>query len=416
MARLSLVVSLVVVLTMRMSESRNTGASLDWDASKGYVLYCPCSGRFTGQVEQFLGAVQFAKAVGRILVAPPFIMYPCGRKDRHDHFGVQVPIHMDRNAYVAFDEYFEMEEIKKYYPNVITMETFMTELAPLYWKEGNRFAYCSSGLADNNDGKCTRDGNPFRTFWEDQGIIFDESTVWRTESTSLHYNIDATDTANEWKKEFPASEHPVLALMTAPTYTPISPKTEGLQHYLKFTSIISEPADLFIEKSLQRPFWGLHLRNGADWSRTCELAKDYPHLLSSRQCTREEDDSVTKQMCIHSEEEVISDIRSQIYLAEETDRELPKTIFVATDHVAMEEELQAAFPDIKIVAWGPDLDQMDLHILNQADHVILNCVSAFSAYVKRDRDVNEKSVAFFGYMETHKKLPVVKRSPFHEEL
>ena len=59
---------------------------------------------------------------------------------------------------------------------------------------------------------------------------------------------------------------------------------------------------------------------------------------------------------------------------------------------------------------------MDLHILNQADHVILNCVSAFSAYVKRDRDVNEKSVAFFGYMETHKKLPVVKRSPFHEEL
>ena len=49
-----------------------------------------------------------------------------------------------------------MEEIKKYYPNVITMETFMTELAPLYWKEGNRFAYCSSGLADNNDGKCTR--------------------------------------------------------------------------------------------------------------------------------------------------------------------------------------------------------------------------------------------------------------------
>ena len=83
-------------------------------------------------------------------------------------------------------------------------------------------------------------------------------------------------------------------------------------------------------------------------SRTCELAKDYPHLLSSRQCTREEDDSVTKQMCIHSEEEVISDIRSQIYLAEETDRELPKTIFVATDHVAMEEELQAAFPDVRL--------------------------------------------------------------------
>ncbi len=160
--------------------------------------------------------------------------------------------------------------------------------------------------------------------------------------------------------------------------------------------------------------WSVHFL--PNQSRTCELAKDYPHLLSSRQCTREEEDSVTKEMCIHSEEEVISDIRSQIYLAEETDRELPKTIFVATDHVAMEEELQTAFPDIKIVTWGPDLDQMDLYILNQADHVILNCVSAYSAYVKRDRDVNEKSVAFFGYMETHKKLPKVKRSPYHEEL
>ncbi len=180
---------MVGVLMMRMSEGRNTGATLDWESSKGYVLYCPCSGRFGNQVEQFMGALLFASKVDRVLVIPPFITYPSALQEK------------PKNAYIPFDDYFEMEEIKKYYPDVITMETFMTELAPIYWKEGNRFAYCSSGLADNNDGKCTREGNPFRTFWEDQGITFDESTVWRTESTSLHYNIEVPDTAKEWKKE-----------------------------------------------------------------------------------------------------------------------------------------------------------------------------------------------------------------------
>ncbi|XP_022092846.1 GDP-fucose protein O-fucosyltransferase 1-like isoform X2 [Acanthaster planci] len=392
---------IIIVLIFGMGQCRNVG-KLEWESSKGYLLYCPCSGRYGNQLEQLMGALLFSSKLGRVLVIPPFIMYPSALEP--------VP----QNAYVQIDEYFELDEIKKFYPDVITMEDFMTELAPLYWKQGNRIAYCSNGLADINNGKCTRDGNPFRTFWEDQGIEFDDSAVW----TNLYFNVEHTGIAKQWKEAFPASEHPVLALVTAPVISPISTAVEGLQHYLKFKSMIREPADEFIENNLPKPFWGLHLRNGADWSRTCDLLStgDYPHLLSSRQCTSKQGDSVTREMCLQSEEQVITDIRYQLELAQENNRELPKSIYVATDHVAMEEELQTAFPDIKIVTWGPDLDQKDLFVLTQADDVILNCVSAFSAFVKRDRDVNEKLVAFFGYLDPEKVLPKVTRSPPHEEL
>ncbi|XP_038060600.1 GDP-fucose protein O-fucosyltransferase 1-like isoform X2 [Patiria miniata] len=403
MAHLSAVaISLTVLVSIvGLGQCRNVG-KLEWDASKGYMMYCPCSGRYGNQLEQFIGSLLFASKLGRVLVIPPFIMYPNALE--------AVP----KNAYVQVDEYFDLDEIKKFYPDVITMEDFMTELAPLYWNEGNRVAYCSNGLADNNGGKCTRDGNPFRTFWQDQGIEFDDSEVW----TNLYFNVEHAGVAEHWKEVYPASEHPVMALVTAPVINPISTAVEGLQHYLTFKDHIRQPAEEFIEKNLEKPFWGLHLRNGADWSRTCELlgTGDFPYLLSSRQCTGKEGDSVTREMCLQSEEQVIADIRYQLQLAEEDNRELPKSIFVATDHVAMEEDLQAAFPDIKIVTWGPDLDQMDLYVLGQADDVILNCVSAFSAFVKRDRDVNGKLVAFFGYLDPQKELPKVSRSPPHEEL
>lgn len=71
---LNLLVALATLRIVLGNESEGTAAG-------GFVVYCPCMGRFGNQMEQFLGALYFAKRLNRTLVLPPVIEYPKGARE-----------------------------------------------------------------------------------------------------------------------------------------------------------------------------------------------------------------------------------------------------------------------------------------------------------------------------------------------
>ncbi|XP_033123629.1 GDP-fucose protein O-fucosyltransferase 1-like isoform X2 [Anneissia japonica] len=377
MASIGFKTSLLLVVLLKICCGRNV--QHEWDP-KGYVMYCPCMGRFGSQVDQFLGAFHFAQKIGRVLVIPPFISY------QHEK-GHDTP-----NIYVPFDNYFNLDKVKEYHPDVILMHDFMDNLAPVNWAPGQRFAYCSSRAAEFNEGACPRSGNPFSEFWDHFDIKFDDSLIWEGD---LHFNVEYEPWKENWEKEYPPSKYPVIAFMSAPAISPLSDVPAGLQEYLEWQPRIAEEGEKHIAEHLQRPYVGIHLRNGADWVRTCELADgSYHQLMSSRQCTGVRHDNsapITMEMCIQSEEQVIKELK---YIVR---KEQPKTIFVATDHEPMVDELTEAFPEIEVKHLDPEKPEIDMYILSQSDHFVGNCVSAFSHYVRRERDVGGKIATYFGW-------------------
>ncbi|XP_022082927.1 GDP-fucose protein O-fucosyltransferase 1-like [Acanthaster planci] len=340
-----------------------------WDP-KGYVLFCPCMGRFGNQGEHYLGAMAFAKALDRTLVLPPF------RTFKHASFG----------------QLFETEPIKEF-QRTILMEDFMEHLAPKYWPPGKRIGYAHLPLKSETPCEM-KIGNPFDSFWNYFKVDFDDCIKYEI------YNFaDASDERSlqkmkeKWHARFPPEKHPVLALRGSPGSYPMLAGNRYLQKYLKWSPAFFADAGKYIRKTFKdEGFVGIHLRNGIDWERACEHADGIGRFMASPQCLEKTPGAiVTKDLCLPSLEQILN-LTSQLF-----NKVQAKHLYIATDRKPHTDSFKKLLnpQGVSVHHLNPSQAETDLMILGQADFFIGNCISSFTSFVKRERDVNGRPSAFW---------------------
>ena len=135
------------------------------------------------------------------------------------------------------------------------------------------------------------------------------------------------------------------------------------------------------------------------------LSDNTKSLFASAQCVGyfNENGDATKEMCIPSNNEIYSKIELAINTVHAT------SVFVASDHDHMIGKLRSYLAQrtkiTKVVKLEEENPHLDLAILGRSSIFVGNCVSSYSAFVKRERDVNELPSMFFGFpIQKHDEL------------
>lgn len=301
------------------------------------------------------------------------------------------------------------------------MEIFMEKLAPSIWPPSKRVSFCymeRKGLDGSSGNGCNaKDGNPFGPFWNTFNVDFSDSTFYEP----LNYDVARSpNMLHKWNKKYPADDWPVLCFTGAPASFPIQLENIGLQKHLVWSTKIDKAARKFIKNSLPKgAFLGIHLRNGIDWVRACEHIKDIKNLFSSAQCLgyRNEKGPISMEICFPTKEIIVRHLKRQIKkFNEQNPGNEIKSIFVASDSNHMIDQLNEALLRMKIKAFKLEENDphLDLAILGLANHFIGNCVSSYTAFVKRDRDVKGFPSSFWGFPTV--KSNKLDKSGLHEEL
>ncbi|KAI6232359.1 GDP-fucose protein O-fucosyltransferase 1 [Aphelenchoides besseyi] len=369
----------------------------------GFVVFCPCMGRFGNQLETFLGTLNFAKELNRTLVLPPFLEYPYGSTVANT---------------VSFKNVFDVEPILEFH-RVVTMEEFMKTLANKIWPEKERKVFCwaprESYKTENNEQSChAKEGNPYGPFWNHFSVDFVDDLYFG----HIGYDVSDPQVVRHWKTKYPSASFPVLAFSSAPVDFPILPNNRHIQQYFRWSKHIRDEAEEFVKLHLRRPFIGIHLRNGEN---ACKHVDSYEHFFASAQCTGDnfEFGRPSRELCFPSQDQIIKDV------GEEISRLDAKSVYVSSDNDFMLGTFHRTFnKTIGFRKLRNDNPYLSLAILDLADHLIANCVSTFSGFAVRQRrfGAHQKytSHSFFGFRETPvKKIEAkvdVKETTLRDEL
>ncbi len=215
--------------------------------SDGYVLFCPGMGGFDNQVEQFIGALSFAKGLKRTLVLPYWIEY-----QTTDSSSTQIP----------FEKYFKIEAITKF-TKAITMDKFFNDgVADKVWPKGKRTVLCFTYRGETQS--CgAKEGNPYGPYWNKFKVNFDKDLKF----APLSYDVDNEENRNAWLKTFPKEKFPVLAFTSTPGDFPVLKHNLHVQGNLQWSDEIEKKADDFIKsfkKNADDKFLGIHVKNGIE--------------------------------------------------------------------------------------------------------------------------------------------------------
>lgn len=272
---------------------------------------------------------------------------------------------------------------------------------------------CICIFIGEGNGCNAKEGNPFGPFWDTFNIDFVGSKYYGP----LHYDTYHHEMAEQWNEKYPASKWPVLAFTGAPASFPVQLENVALQKYLKWSNEIDTIAESFIRTVLPKgAFIGIHLRNGVDWTRACNHIPQSPNLFAAAQCLgyRNEKGLATMDICLPSKETIIRQLKRTIknYNAQKDKDKHIKSLYVASDNNHMIQELTDALKRMKIEAYKYNTNNphVDLAILGKANHFIGNCISSYTAFVKRERDV-------YGFPSSFWAFPIEKSSKtMHDEL
>ncbi|VDN94052.1 unnamed protein product [Brugia pahangi] len=345
----------------------------DFTSTAGYIVYCPCMGRFGNQMEHFLGMLAFAKALNRTLVLPPFVEY-----------------YHERKQAVNFDKYFLVKPLRNFH-KMIVMREFIKKIAPDVWPLSERKAFCWQPRQSIYDRKkpsgChAKEGNPFGPFWDYSNINFVDDVYYASDFSEAHF-IDSVSVRKKWEERFPVGRYPVLSFISAPVAFPARTDHHHLQRYLRWSEPIVTEANKFIAESLEKPFIGIHLRNDIDWvifflNRFLSLFQIMMQYFINKTF------SYTEKKFISV---VFNSMQISFAIISEVLKLKVRSIFVSSDRNHYIDELKQGLKpitysfQITIQRRYPENLHVNLAILSMADHFIGNCVSTLSAFIYRQR-------------------------------
>jgi len=259
--------------------------------------------------------------------------------------------------------------------------------------KGKRRVFCFTYRGDS-DSCQAKVGNPYTPYWNKFGIDFDRDEKF----APLNYDMSDESNKIQWIKKYPKSKYPVLAFTSSPGDFPILKQNVKLQKYLKWSDTIETKANDFIDSFKEKKddiFLGIHVKNGIEHYRACEHANDkvYENFYASAQCLGYgmENGKMSNELCYPPDHSILEQLENAIKKFK------PKYVFVMIEIEDILTKFEENHKEVKFIKYVSKNPHVELAILGKADHVIVNCVSVASAFVKRQRDIDNKTTEFWHF-------------------